>query len=273
MHPELFRIPIPEFLQGFLPSHLTIHSYGALIALGALLGYFYTAYQANKQFAISSDTIRNLVIVVIIAAVVGGRFFFFFEKPDYFFDNPSNMLSFSSSGFVFYGSLIFAIPAMLWFFKIHKMPVLPMLDIMGITACIVHGFGRLGCFSAGCCHGVNYDGPFSLVFSDPLCRAPLDTPLFPTQPLSAGMIFSILLILVKVKKHRRFEGQVFLTYVGLYAVGRSILEVFRGDYQRGYIIEGWLTHSQFISIILIVIIVYYYIRLWNKPESELPATT
>ncbi len=224
MHPELFRIPIPEYFQGFLPDHLTIYSYGSLIALGALIGYFYTARQARKEFDVPSQTIRTFVILVILAAVIGGRFFFFFEKPVFFFANPSNMLTLSNSGFVFYGSLIFAVPTMLWFFKANQLPILPMLDIMGITACIVHGFGRLGCLTAGCCYGVRYEGPLALEFTDPQCRAPLETPLFPTQPMSAGMIFLILLILMTVKKKRSFEGQVFLTYVGLYAIGRAILE-------------------------------------------------
>jgi hypothetical protein len=44
---------MPEFLQGILPSQITIYSYGALIALGAFLGYFYTSVKAGKKFGLS----------------------------------------------------------------------------------------------------------------------------------------------------------------------------------------------------------------------------
>ena len=267
MHPELIELSVPEFLRGFLPDEITIYSYGTLIATGAILGYFYTAWKAKRQFNTSPDTVRSLVIFVILAAVIGGRFFYFFERPEYFFGNPGNMLSFSRSGFVFYGSLLFAIPTMLIFFKRNKIPTLPMLDIMAVTACIVHMFGRLGCFSAGCCHGIPHEGLFSVVFTNPLCKAPLNTPLFPSQLASATMIFAIMLVLLYLQRIKSFDGQVFLSYIGLYALGRGILEIFRGDYQRGYVIEGLLTHSQLISIFLIIGVIYFYLRLRKKSES------
>jgi len=116
MHPELFKLKIPEFLQGIFPEELTVYSYGALIALGAILGYLYTAWQAREKYGVDGDKVRSLVILIILAAVIGGKFFYFFENPGRYFGNPGNMLNISGSGFVFYGSLLFAIPTMLIFF-------------------------------------------------------------------------------------------------------------------------------------------------------------
>jgi len=269
LHPELYIFDIPGWLQGLLPAQVTIYSYGSLIAFGAIVSYFYTSWQAKKQLNVSEDTTRSLMIFIIISAIVGGRFFYFFEDPSYYFSEPSNMMKFTSSGFVFYGSLLFAIPTMLIFFRINKIPAMQMLDIMAVTACIIHFFGRLGCFSAGCCYGLPHDGFFSVVFTDPICKArPLDTPLYPTQLMSAGLIFSIMLVLIAIQKRKQFHGQLFIIYLMLYAVGRAIVETLRGDYKRGYIIEEWVTHSQLISMLVVIGALYFYFKLKVKKNTS-----
>jgi phosphatidylglycerol:prolipoprotein diacylglycerol transferase len=151
---------------------------------------------------------------------------------------------------------------MLWFFKRHKIPTLAMLDVMAIVTCIVHGFGRIGCFMAGCCHGKPTDSIFGVTFTSPVCQAePLNTPLHPTQLYEAGFLFLLLSILALLKNRKQFDGQLFLLYLMIYASGRGVLEIFRGDVARGFIIENWLSHSQFISIIIIVVAGICYFRL------------
>ncbi|MDN5199956.1 prolipoprotein diacylglyceryl transferase [Fulvivirgaceae bacterium BMA10] len=264
MHPVLFTIDVPDGLRFFLPSEITIYTYGTLIALGGILASIYTAIRAKKELDIPYHTTNNLALVILLASVVGGKLFFYFEKPSYYFGTLSNMWNDPGNGFVFYGSLIFAIGSILIFFKINKIPALKMLDIIAFTTGIVHIFGRLGCFNAGCCHGLPHEGFLSVIFTDPACQArPLNVGLHPTQLYSAAMIFLILIILTVLKKYQRFEGQIFLGYVGLYAIGRSIVEEFRGDYARGFLFDDFLSHSQFISLILLIITVYFYYKL-NK---------
>ena len=137
-----------------------------------------------------------------------------------------------------------------------------MLDVMAAVTCIVHGFGRIGCFMAGCCYGLPTDSFLSVVFTNPVCQAePLHTPLYPTQLVEAIFIFSILALLVMLKNRKQFDGQLFLIYLMVYAVGRGILEMFRGDIDRGFLIENILSNSQFISLIVISAALYFYIRL------------
>ena len=256
MKPELFKIG----------DFFTVYAYGFFIAIGAILGVTYVAIQARKRFNISFDTINTLFLLLIVAAVVGGKVFLFFEKPGYYTDNPSAL--FTGKGFVFYGSLIFTIPTMLIFFKKHNLPTLPMLDIMAVTTCIVHIFGRIGCFMAGCCYGIEWHGPLSVIFTDDQCLAPLNAPLHPTQLYSVTLITIILIILLVIKRNKAFEGQLFILYLMLYAIGRSIIEIFRGDESRGYIIENVLSHSQFIALILFLIALYFYIRLSRQQKDK-----
>ena len=262
MHPILFEFNMPEFLQGILADKITIYTYGALIALGALLASFYTAMRAKKELGVPYHVTNNLVLLILISAFVGGKLFFYFENPTYYFGQPANMIKDPGKGFVFYGSLIFSVAAIIIFFRINKIPIPKMLDIIAITTCIVHFFGRLGCFNAGCCYGHVHDGIFSVAFTNPVCMAkPLNTPLHPTQLYSAAMILTILVVLVVVKNRKSFDGQVFLLYLMLYAIGRSIVEIFRGDLVRGFIVEDYLSHSQFIAAILFFIAVFFYLKL------------
>lgn len=249
MHPILFKI-----------GSVTVYTYGFCIAVGAILGFYYMYREGKKRYGISFDQSNNLFILLILAGIIGGKLFMIFEDPSYYFSNPRKLIS--GSGFVFYGSLLLTIPVMLWYFKKIKAPVLGMLDVMAIVTCIVHGCGRIGCFMAGCCYGIPTDSFIGVIFSDPYCQAePLNTPLHPTQLYEATMIFSIMTFLLIRQAKKKFDGQIFLTYLMLYAFGRGIIELLRGDLQRGFVIEGILSNSQFISLLVIALAAYFYVRL------------
>ncbi|MEQ8424430.1 MAG: prolipoprotein diacylglyceryl transferase [Cyclobacteriaceae bacterium] len=252
MHPILFEV-----------GSVTIYSYGFFIALGAVLALVYMARQGKRHFGTSYDKSNSLFIYIVAAAYIGGKVFFFFENPSYYAHHPFKLLG--GKGFVFFGSLLFCIPTMLWFFKKNKIPTLPMLDIMAIVTCIVHGFGRIGCFMSGCCHGKPTDSFLSVVFTNPICMArPLNTPLHPTQLYESALIFTLMSFLVWIRHHKKFDGQVFLIYLIIYSIGRSLLEILRGDEERGFIIDNVLSHSQFISAVVVAGAVYFYVKLRRK---------
>lgn len=254
MHPILFEV-----------GSITVYTYGFCIAVGALLGFTYMYWQGKKQYGITFDQSNNLFIFLVLAGVIGGKLFMIFEDPALYLSNPKKL--FTGSGFVFYGSLLTAVPIMLWYFKKIKVPVLGMLDVMAAVTCIVHGFGRIGCFMAGCCYGLPTDSFLSVIFTSPVCQAePLHTPLHPTQLYEATFIFTILIVLLILKSKKQFDGQLFLIYLMVYAIGRGILELFRGDMERGFLIENILSNSQFISLLVFSVALYFYLRL--KPKSK-----
>ena len=252
MHPVLFEA-----------GPVTIYTYGFLIAIGAILGFLYMYRESKRLYGMSFDQANSLFILLIAAGVIGGKFFMIFEDPSEYLSHPGRL--FSSSGFVFYGSLLFCIPSMLFFFRYHKLPTLGMLDVMAIVTCIVHAFGRLGCFMAGCCYGLPTDSFLGVIFSDPACQAkPLHTPLHPTQLYESSFILILMLGLLVLKARKKFDGQVFLLYLMMYAAGRSVIEIFRGDISRGFVIDGILSNSQLISLIMIAVAGYFYVKLNRK---------
>lgn len=251
MRPVLFEI-----------GGIAIYSYGFLIALGAVAGITYMVVRGKKEVGLTFDQANSLFLYIFLAAFVGGKVFLFLEDASYYLDHPKKLLT--GKGFVFYGSFLFAIPTMFWFFRKQKLPTYAMLDIMAVTTCLVHMFGRLGCFMAGCCYGLPTDSIFGVTFTDPACDAkPLGTPIHPTQLYESFYIFLVMLVLLFLRGRRKFYGQLFLTYLLLYAIGRYGLEFFRGDLQRGFIIKDYLSHSQFIALLMVAAVAYVYTR-WSK---------
>jgi len=254
MHPVLFET-----------GNFTIYTYGFLIALGCIAAFTYMWQESKREFGVTFDQANTLFILLIAAGIIGGKLFMIFEEPSGYLRNPGRLIS--GSGFVFYGSLLFCIPTMLWYFRKNKLPLLGMLDVMAIVTCIVHGFGRLGCFMAGCCYGLPTDGVLSAVFTDPACQAkPLNTPLHPTQLYEATFIFLLMTSLLILKKRKAFDGQVFLVYLVVYACGRGVIEMFRGDIERGFVIKDILSNSQLISLLIIAVAMYFYVKLNRKPK-------
>ncbi|MDW7690248.1 prolipoprotein diacylglyceryl transferase [Flammeovirgaceae bacterium SG7u.111] len=260
MHPVFFEFETPDFLKGIFPDTVTIYSYGFLIALGATFAFLYAGTKLKKEYGHPFHKSADMALILLLASFVGGRFFFYLEDPGYYFSEPSRMLENLGQGFVFYGSLLFCIPSLLVYLKLNKLPVWGVLDVMAITACIVHMFGRMGCFMAGCCYGLPWEGGVCAVqFNDAASMAkPLHTDLHPTQLYSVTLIGSILLLLLWLKPRKKFDGQLFLLYAVLYAIGRSIIEMFRGDVHRGFVIGDWLSHSQLIALVMLSVVAWFY---------------
>jgi phosphatidylglycerol:prolipoprotein diacylglycerol transferase len=117
---------------------------------------------------------------------------------------------------------------------------------------------------AGCCYGQPTDSVLGVTFSDPACYAePKDVPLHPTQLYEAFFILAVMLLLLFLRNSRKFYGQLFLLYLLFYGVGRFVLEFFRGDIGRGFIVDGFLSHSQFIALTIVAVVSVVYV-LWSK---------
>src|SRR5260221_14595978 len=97
MHPILFEL-----------GPVTIYTYGFCVALGAVLGFVYMAWQGRKLFGTTFDQSNTLFILLVLAGFVGGKVFMFFYKPFFFFFHPIGFLK--GGGFVFFCSLLFTFP-------------------------------------------------------------------------------------------------------------------------------------------------------------------
>jgi phosphatidylglycerol:prolipoprotein diacylglycerol transferase len=135
MYPVLFEV-----------GGITIYSYGFMIAAGSIAGVAYMVVQGKRDVGITFDQANLLFLLIFLSAYVGGKVFLFFEDPGYYAGHPRLLLT--GRGFVFYGSFLFAVPAMIFYFRTQRIPTYAMLDVMAVTTCLVHMFGRIGCSGA-----------------------------------------------------------------------------------------------------------------------------
>jgi len=253
MYPELFHF-----------AHLTIYTYAFLIGLGTLVAVLYTKWQAKKDFN-KLILPMHFFYLIFIMGFLGGKIFYFLENPSKYLENPSLLLNIFSGGYVFYGSYLFILPFIFWYLIKNKIEIWPMLDILAITTTIAHSIGRLGCFFGGCCYGKPTDAITGIVF--PTTHG---TAVHPTQLYESLGVFLIMYVLFRLKKRPHFAGQIFLVYLISYAFLRQIIELYRGDV-RGFIIEGYLSHSQLISMIIIAVssIIYFKLKFKNYTYEKL----
>ncbi len=237
MHPFLFQLgPFP------------IHTYGVMIAAG-----FLSALLVLKKLApadgINVENAIDLAFLCLISGLTGARLLYIITRFGDFAADPASVFRVWEGGFVFYGGPIAAIPVLFWFARKKKLNVWKMGDVSAPGLTIGHFFGRLGCFSAGCCYGKPTDSPFGVKFYsmlvDPALRG---VPLHPTQLYEAFSLLVLFVGLLFVQKTKKFDGQTMLIYLMAYPLIRSLIEVYRGDEIRGFVIGGVVSTSQFISL-------------------------
>lgn len=250
MHPILFSL-----------GSFQIHTYGALTALAFFISVFW-AERKGKKVGILPEQFIDLGFYILIFAVLGGRLLFVITELPLFIEHPNRILNFWEGGLVFYGGLIGGSLAAIVYIKLKKMNLYVTFDILVLCFTFTHILGRLGCFAAGCCYGSPTNLPWGVTFP-PGSLAPAGTILHPAQLYSVLGNFVLLVFLMRTYNKRKFDGQVTLLYFIFYSVLRFILELFRDD-PRGFVIEGWLTTSQFIGIPIFILSVYLYWRRWKR---------
>lgn len=276
MHPKLLTLPAFDLL-GRTIGPLTLHTYGVLLAIAFVTGLWVASRQA-KAAGLEPARVTDMAVYVLIAGLVGAKILLVIVEWNYYARNPRELMAILQSGGVFYGGLIGAFPVAWWYARKHSLPPWRTADVLAPAVVIGQAIGRLGCFFAGCCYGKPADVPWAITFRDAYASrtvgTPLDTPLHPTELYEAIACLAIFFLLVRMARRKRFDGQVTLAYVLLYAVARFIIEFYRGDAVRGTVF-GWLSTSQFIALVLVVLVglVLPYVAKRNRVSSPPAAAT
>ena len=160
---------------------------------------------------------------------------------------------------MFYGGFAGAAIAVIVCVRRARLDIWHVADIIAPGAALGHSFGRVGCFFAGCCYGKETDVSWSVTFHDALSIAPTDIHLHPTQLYSAANEFTLFILLTLIWPYRKFKGQIFLTWMILYGVTRSTIEIFRGD-PRGVYFDGLVSTSQIIAVFVVTLAIWLFMK-------------
>lgn len=262
MFPILWHIPDSIPLLG----GLNIYTYGVLAATGFLVGVLWILREARLA-GVSRDKVADLSFYLIVVALVGSRLLYVIVEYQRFLKRPLDVFKIWEGGLVFYGGLLACIGVALWYTHREGWTLRGTADLFMPGVALGHAIGRLGCLMAGCCYGKPVAGNpwWGLTFPhNDFTLAPAGIPLVPTQLMESLTELTLFGLLVWVRRHKKFEGQIFLIYLILYALVRSVLEVFRGDAVRGFVIPGILSTSQLVSLLVIITCIVYYQKLIHK---------
>ncbi len=227
---------------------LTIHWYGVLVALAFLAG-MWTAARRAPLIGISGEHIADLVVPwLLLGGILGARTMFIVTYwQDEFAGKPWwEIFMIQRGGLVFYGGLIGAALAVGIFAFLKKLSLWKLADILAPSIALGSVFGRLGCLMYGCCFGRACELPWAIRF--PHDHSTGGQSVHPTQIYDALLNLALYVGLAWLFRHRRkFAGQIFATYLMGYAVTRSFVELFRGDYSDAHLHNG-LTPAHLLSI-------------------------
>ena len=223
----------------------SINAYGTAIAIGFLLALFLARKDPRKKNIITDDQAITLLSGSIIAGIFGARLFYFLiEAPNF---SWYDFFAFWQGGGTELGSIIAIAIFAGSYLYLHKIPALPLLDIASNYAPLVQGFARIGCFFAGCCHGLQTTSSWAITYTDTRSLAPLHIPLFPLQLAMSLSFFLLFFALYYLKQYCTKAGQFFALYIMGASAIRFFIDFFRGDVPRA---STLLSTYQWISLIL-----------------------
>ena len=236
MHNELLHI-----------GPLTVYGYGFMIAMGVLAAWF-VAEQRARKLKLACEHIFYLVVWCAIGGFTSAKILFWITNWREFLQNPRQIIG--SDGFVVYGGIIGGILAAWLYCKVAKLKFMKYFDLVMPSVALAQGFGRIGCFLAGCCYGRETTSRFGVVFPEG-GLAPAGVKLIPTQLISSAgdfLIMIVLLLYYRKNKKDGTPGNVGFLYMLLYGVGRFLVEFLRNDNRGG----AWMfSTSQWISMVIV----------------------
>jgi phosphatidylglycerol:prolipoprotein diacylglycerol transferase len=263
MYPEIFHLSF-------------LHTYGVLVALAFLAGLWMSTRLA-REAKLNPDAVTNLGIYCALAAIAGAKVMMFLVDIPYYTEHPGEIFSLSTlqAGGVFYGGLLGALAMAAWYMRKTHLPALLTADVFAPGIALGHGIGRLGCFSAGCCWGVECHLPWAVTFTNPVANqlvgVQLNTPLHPTQLYESFAEFLIFGILLWFIRRPHSAGAIISLYLMLYSTARFIVEFFR-FHEQGNLWGGPLDTSQWLSIALFLLGASYFVAMRRRAIAE-PAHT
>ncbi|MEN6417538.1 MAG: prolipoprotein diacylglyceryl transferase [Clostridiaceae bacterium] len=244
---------------------LTIPMYGVMTAVG-MLAALLLLFKTSKYVRFTEDQILSAALWAIICGFLGAKILYWLVEIKQVIANPHYLLETLREGFVFYGALIGGLGGVAIYAAKHKLPYLAFVDLFSPSLVLAHAFGRIGCFFAGCCYGMEYDCAISVVFPKGAV-APAGVPLIPTQLMESAFLFLLTFVLIRMLKKEKTFGVVASWYMILYGAWRFAIEFFRND-DRGFV--GALSTSQFISIFAVVAGVLLLILVTKKVIQSPP---
>ena len=231
--------------------------YGVLIALGMLIGIALAVREA-KRVGISEDDVLNIAIIAIPVAIICARLYYVIFSCDYYSQNPGEIFNIRGGGLAIHGGLIGGILTGFIYAKVKKLDFFKTADAVMVGMPLAQAIGRWGNFINGEAHG----GPTSLPWGIMVDGVKVH-PTFLYESIWDFGIF--LFIMFYMRKKKTYEGEVIVSYITLYSIGRFFIEGLRTD----SLMFGPIRMAQFISLVGVVggLVLHFYLKNRAKKNN------
>jgi len=261
------HITLDNVEKGFYVGSFFIAFYGVIIAIGMLVGVSVILKEA-KRVGFNEDQFLDICIITIIVGVIGARIYYVVFAWDYYKDNPISALNIRQGGLAIYGGILAGIACLFVLSRIKKLSFLKVADVAILGVVIGQICGRWGNFFNREAFGQYTNGLFAMLLPTTAVRSSADITtemlsnivningvdyisVHPTFLYESLWNLGLLIILLSIRKKKKFDGFVFFTYLILYGMGRFWIEGLRTDQ-----LKLWGTNlavSQLLAAVLVVL--------------------
>lgn len=260
MYPVLFKV-----------GNFVVYSYGLTMALGFIVAFGWV-FQEARRSGENLDDYYNVCLIAMVGGIVGAKLLYVIVNFGEFRTHLLMVLNLREGGLVWYGGVLTVVPLLWLYTRIKKISFYHMTDILSAPVAAGLGVGRIGCLMSGCCYGCKTNLPWGIRYPyDPNDPHSILLPeelrgirVHPSPVYEMLAVFAIAGILAYLNRTKTIDGQPTWAFFLLYGFARFILEYFRGDAARGFLFDGLLSVSQFISLILIIVSAVMLLRLDKK---------
>lgn len=260
--------------------HIDIAYYGIVIGLGILAGLFVAVMEA-KRSGQNPDTYYDLVIYAVIFSVIGARIYYVIFSWDMYKDDLKSIFNIRQGGLAIYGGVIAAIITVIVFAKVKKLSAPLIFDTAGLGLVIGQMIGRWGNFFNREAFGEYTDNLFAMKLPVDAVRPGDITDMMrqhmvtengvayiqvhPTFLYESLWCLMILVLLLLYRRHKKFDGEVFLMYLCGYGLGRVWIEGLRTD-------QLWIPGTEIpVSQVLagVIVVVSITLIVYNRRKVNL----
>lgn len=232
---------------------IQVHWYGLIIGFGVLLGLI-IALRESERRGLDKEIFTDLILFAVPIAIICARIYYVIFQWEYYSQNPGDIIKIWNGGIAIHGALIGAVLTAIIFAKVKKVSFWKLVDIAAPSLLLGQAIGRWGNFMNQEAHGGEVTRSFlenmhlpEFIINQMYINGTYYHPTFLYESIWNIVGVIILLSLRKVNLRR---GELFLTYVIWYSIGRCYIEGFRTD---SLMLTESLRIAQVISIVLVVV--------------------
>lgn len=224
-------INLPEFDPVAIeigPVAIRWYSLGYITGL-AFVWWYVRKLATRPQAAMTAQHIDDFITWAMLAIIIGGRLgYVLFYRPDYYLENPGDIIRIWDGGMAFHGGLLGVILTVIWYVRRNKLDLMRVADVLALVSPFGIGLVRITNFVNGELWGRATDVPWAMVF-------PKDVSGLPRHPsqlyeaFAEGLILFLLLQFLyhKTRLAKDAPGVIAGVFFAGYALARFLIEFVR----------------------------------------------